>query len=171
MSTTPVAGATTLVNYFENGVFTGEWWELLTGYNLAGCIGETCKLALIAGAIYLAFAKVLNIVYPLIYIAVTGLMSVALGGFDFALFLPSILSGGLILGAFFMATDYTTTPNTILGNVIYFIMLGLITAGLRFATKMETVSFAILLMNLVVPLIDKFILNRPFGYKRVKGAK
>lgn len=171
MSSTPVAGATTLVNYFENGAFNKEWWELLTGYNLAGCIGETCKLALIVGAIYLAFAKIINIVYPLIYIAVTGLMSVALGGFDFAIFLPSILSGGLILGAFFMATDYTTTPNTILGNVIYFIALGLITAVLRFATKMETVSFAILLMNLVVPLIDRFILNRPFGYKKVKEAK
>ena len=95
----------------------------------------------------------------------------ALNGFDFAHFLPSILSGGLILGAIFMATDYTTTPNTTLGNVIYFVLLGLITAGLRQATHMEVVSFAILLGNLLVPLIDKFVINKPFGFIRAKKAK
>ena len=65
----------------------------------------------------------------------------------------------------------TTTPNTTIGNVIYFVVLGLITAGLRKATGMEVVSFAILLMNLFVPLIDKFIINKPFGYKKAKGVK
>jgi electron transport complex protein RnfD len=104
-------------------------------------------------------------------VAITGLFTVCLFNFDFAYFLPSILSGGLILGAFFMATDYTTSPNTILGNVVYFTLLGLVTAGLRFATKMEVVSFVILLLNLVVPLIDKFIINKPFGYKKVKKVK
>ena len=146
-------------------------WDLLLGTGMAGCIGETCKLALIAGGIYLAARKIINILYPVLYIGVTGLFSVCLGGFDFSLFLPSILSGGLILGAIFMATDYTTTPDTTLGNIIYFIMLGLITAGLRFATKMEVVSFAILLMNLLVPLFDKFIITRPFGYKKIKKEK
>ena len=67
-----------------------------------------------------------------------------------------------------MATDYTTTPNTTLGNVIYFIVLGLVTGGLRLATGMEVVSFAILLMNLFVPLFDKFIIPRPFGFKKIK---
>ena len=75
------------------------------------------------------------------------------------------------MGAIFMAPDYTTTPNTTLGNVIYFVVLGLVTAGLRQATHMEVVSFAILLMNLFVPLIDKFIINKPFGFKKVKKAK
>ena len=67
-----------------------------------------------------------------------------------------------------MATDYTTSPNTFLGNLLYFFLLGLLTAGLRKATGMEVVSFAILLLNLVVPLIDKFIINKPFGYNKVK---
>ncbi len=145
--------------------------DLLLGTGLEGCIGETCKIALILGAIYLACTKIINIIYPLIYIAVTGLFSVCLFGFDFTYFLPSILSGGLILGAFFMATDYTTSPNTILGNVIYFILLGLLTAGLRFATQIEVVSFVILLGNLIVPLIDKFIINKPFGYVKSKKSK
>ena len=168
----PTTGATVLTSLMENGTLPSlSVLDLLLGTGLAGCIGETCKIALILGAIYLACTKIINIIYPLIYIAITGLFSVCLFGFDFAYFLPSILSGGLILGAFFMATDYTTSPNTILGNVIYFILLGLITAGLRVATKMEVVSFAILLMNLVVPLIDKFIVNKPFGYKKSRKIK
>lgn len=146
-------------------------WDLLLGTGLAGCIGETCKLALILGGIYLAVLGIINIGYPVLYVAVTGLFTVALNGFNFGYFLPAILSGGLMLGAIFMATDYTTTPNTTLGNIIYFVMLGLITAGLRQATHMEVVSFAILFMNLFVPLIDKFVLPNPFGYKKIKKAK
>ena len=84
-------------------------------------------------------------------------------------FLPSILSGGLILGAIFMATDYVTTPNTKLGNYIYFVLLGILTAVLRKAVKGEAVSFAILLMNLLVPLFDLYIRRKPFGY--VKPVK
>jgi electron transport complex protein RnfD len=103
-------------------------------------------------------------------VGVAGLFSVCLNGFDFAYFLPSILSGGLILGAIFMATDYVTTPNTFLGNVIYFAILGLVTTGLRVATGMEVVSFAILLMNLFVPLIDKFVYPKPFGYTKAKKS-
>ncbi len=146
-------------------------WDLLLGTGVAGCIGETCKLALIVGGIYLAVLGIINIGYPILYIVVTGLFTVALNGFNFTFLLPSILSGGLILGAIFMATDYTTTPNTTLGNLVYFILLGLVTAGLRQATHMEIVSFAILFMNLFVPLIDKFILPKPFGYKKVKKIK
>ena len=146
-------------------------WDLLLGTGIMGCIGETCKLALIVGGIYLAIRKVINITYPVIYVAITGLFTVALNNFNFDFFLPSILSGGLILGAIFMATDYTTTPNTTLGNIIYFIMLGLLTAGLRMATKEEVVSFAILIMNLLVPLFDKWIRPRPFGYKKTKQVK
>lgn len=145
--------------------------DLLLGAGLQGCIGETCKVALILGGIYLAIVGVINIGYPIIYIAITGLFTVALNGFDFTFFLPTILSGGLMLGAIFMATDYTTTPNTTVGNIIYFIALGLVTAGLRISTGMEVVSFAILLMNLFVPLIDKFIIPKPFGYKKQKKVK
>ncbi len=169
----PTTGATIFTNMFTANTANTALSpiDLLLGTGVTGCIGETCKVALLAGGIYLAITKIINIVYPLIYIAVTGLFMVALQGFNFELFLPSILSGGLVLGAIFMATDYTTTPNTTIGNIVYFIVLGLVTAGLRVATKMEVVSFAILLMNLVVPLIDKFIVNKPFGYKKVKEAK
>lgn len=166
MASTPTTGATNLELLF--GGSSMSILDLFLGTNLGGCIGETCKLAILIGGVYLAVTKIINIIYPLITIAVSGLFAVCLGGFDFSLFLPFILSGGLIFGAIFMATDYTTTPNTTLGNIIYFIMLGLLVTGLRFATKMETISFAILLMNLLVPLIDKFIIPKPFGYKKPK---
>ena len=168
----PTTGATVLTNIFTNGAMTNlSTLDLFLGTGLAGCIGETCKLALILGALFLAVKGIINIAYPIIYVAVTGLLTVCLNGFDFAYFIPSILSGGLILGALFMATDYTTSPNTTLGNVIYFILLGLVTAILRQATGIEVVSFAILLMNLFVPLIDKFIITKPFGYKKPVKVK
>ena len=145
--------------------------DLLLGTGLAGCIGETCKVALLLGGLYLAVLGIINIGYPVIYIAVTGLFTVCLNGFDFNCFLPAILSGGLMLGAIFMATDYTTSPNTTLGNIVYFALLGLLTAGLRQATGIEVVSFVILLMNLFVPLIDKFVRPKPFGFQKQKGGK
>lgn len=164
-------GATIIESIMKGAIPDLSNLDLLLGTGLPGCIGETCKIALIIGGIYLVVKKVINPVYPVIYVGVTGLFAVALKGFDFSFFLPSILSGGLIIGAIFMATDYTTTPNTTIGNVIYFICLGLLTAGLREATDMEVTSFAILLMNLLVPLFDKFIINKPFGYKKVKKTQ
>lgn len=167
--------------------------DLFLGTGVPGCIGETCKLALIIGGIYLVIRGVLNFRWPIVYILVTGVVAVFINWIDLSrnadgtfipqllssnfvpalqTFLPSILSGGLILGAIFMATDYVTTPNTKLGNYIYFVVLGILTAVLRRAVKGEAVSFAILLMNLLVPLIDKFIVRRPFGYvKPVKTKK
>lgn len=165
---TPTVGASELAGMLETGNLPAlSNWDLLLGTGLSGCIGETCKVALIVGAIYLAILRIIDLRFPVIYVAVTGLVSVMLGGFNFHLFLPSILSGGLIIGAFFMATDYVTTPNTKLANYIYFICLGVLTAVLRHVTKMEVISFAILLMNLTVPLFDKFIIQKPFG----KGKK
>ena len=166
--------------------------DLFLGTGVAGTIGEVCKLALIAGGIYLIVRGVLNFRWPLVYILSTGIVAVIIawidgctrdGKFISALmgtqfvpaleaFLPSILSGGLILGAIFMATDYVTTPNTKLGNYIYFVLLGVLTAVLRKAVKGEAVSFAILLMNLLVPLFDMYIRRKPFGYvKPVKEKK
>ena len=166
--------ATELTNMFETTVIPNlPVLDLLLGTGLRGCIGETCKVALLIGLVYLSVMKIIKIQYPLIFIAVEGLFATALYGFDFSYFLPSILTGGLFIGAIFMATDYVTTPDTKLGNYIYFVCLGLLTAGLRMATKMEAVSFAILLMNLVVPLIDKFIISKPFGFIKTnnKGVK
>ena len=162
-----VSGSTPLGDILKNGLSaTGATnMDMFLGL-IPGTIGETSALALIVGGIYLVVRNVIDWKWPVIYIGVTGLFAVVLNGFNFAWFLPSILSGGLMLGAIFMATDYTTTPNTQLGNVIYFVALGLITATLRHNNGTEVVSFAILLMNLVVPLIDKYIVPKPFGYRK-----
>lgn len=166
--------ATAVVSVAENTLPQLSLLDMFLGTGMAGCIGETCKPALIVGGVYLAVKRVINPLFPLLLIATAGLTATVLGGFDFSLFLPAILSGGLMLGAIFMATDYVTTPNTFIGNLIYFIALGALVSLLRYATKMETVSFAILLMNLTVPLIDKFIIQKPFGYRKtrkIRGAK
>ena len=160
-------GATQLGNIFNLKPVLSNL-DLFLGTGVAGCIGETCKLALLVGFLYLCVRGVIKWYLPILYIGVTGLFAVALEGFNFDFFLPSILSGGLILGACFMATDYVTTPKSTLGNIIYFIALGLLTAGLRKATGMEVVSFCILLMNFLVFLIDLAIKPRPFGYVRAK---
>ena len=174
---TVTAGATPLATMLMTGTSSVSNLDLFLG-NVAGTIGETSALALLVGGIYLVIRKVIDFKWPLIYIAVTGVASVltmAIIGktstVDFGLFLPSILSGGLMLGAIFMATDYTTTPNTTLGNVIYFVALGLITAILRCNNGTEVVSFAIMLMNLTVPLIDKYIVPKPFGYVKPQKTK
>ena len=173
------AGATPLqILLGAEGKSTLDNLDLFLGTGVAGTIGEVCKLALIAGGIYLVVRKVLNFRWPLVYVATTGIVAVIIAlceGNDFVdaleMFLPTILSGGLILGAIFMATDYVTTPNTKLGNYIYFVCLGILTAVLRWATGGEVVSFAILLMNLLVPLFDMYIRRRPFGYVRPKREK
>lgn len=167
-------GATPLTDMLVEGVNAVKLsnLDLFIGYNLTGCIGETCKIAIIVGFIYLVVRKVIDFKLPLIYVAVTGLFTVVLKGFDFAYFLPTILSGGLMFVAVFMATDYVTTPNTKLGNLIYFVALGILTAILRIACKIEVVTFAVLLMNFIVPLIDKWIIPKPFGVtKTTKSAK
>ena len=181
------AGATPLQILFgAEGTSTLTNLDLFLGTGVAGTIGEVCKLALIAGGIYLVVRGVLNFRWPLVYIVSTGVVAVIItwiescikdGEFVSVLlgtnfvpalqsFLPSILSGGLILGAIFMATDYVTTPNTKVGNYVYFVLLGVLTAVLRRAVKGEAVSFAILLMNLLVPLFDMYIRRKPFGYVR-----
>ena len=192
------AGATPLAALYNPNLQNSlSNWDLLLGTGVQGCIGEVCKLALIVGGIYLIVRGVLNFRWPLVYIVVTGLVSVIIAWIDgckaldtvtasfvgveftkaWGTFLPSILSGGLILGAIFMATDYVTTPNTKLGNYIYFVLLGVLTAVMRRAVKGEAVSFVIMLMNLLVPLFDLYIRRRPFGYvkpvkeKKVKEAK
>ena len=163
-------GATPLTNFlnpdFGASITQSNLTDLFFGFGVAGCIGETCKAALLLGYLYLVVRKVIKFWQPLLYIGVTGLFAVCLNGFDFSAFLPSILSGGLFLGAIFMATDYVTSPKSDLGNVIYYVALGLITAGLRKTTGIEVVSFAIMLMNIIVPLIDTYVPRRAFGYRR-----
>lgn len=155
-------GATQLTSMLNGNGLTVSALDLFLGTGVAGCIGETCKLALLIGGIYLVVRGVIKWEYPVIYIVVTGLVASAIGK-DIGLFVPSILSGGLFLGAIFMATDYVTSPHTRFANWIYMAVLGVITAALRAATKIEVVSFAILLMNLLVPLFNAYIRPRVFG--------
>ncbi len=163
---TVVSGATTLTSLLKGQASSLSLGQMFLGINMAGCIGETCKLALLLGGIYLVVRKVIDIRWPLIYIVVTGLISAALYK-SWAMFMPSILSGGLFLGAIFMATDYVTSPNNKYACYAYYTVLGIITAILRKATGMEVVSFCILIMNLFVPIFNMMFRPRPFGSKPI----
>ena len=144
--------------------------DLFLGTGVAGCIGETCKLALIVGYIYLVVRRVIKWWQPLLYIVVTGLMAAALNA-DFAFFLPSILSGGVMFGGIFMFTDYVTSPKGVYAQIVYYVVAGILTTVLRHFTHIEVVSFVIVIMNLIVPLLDAYIRRKPFGYKREKKNK
>ena len=132
---------------------------LLLG-NHGGVIGETCAIALLIGLIWLLAAQVIEITIPLVYVASVALLSWLAGGNP----LQEILSGGLLLGAIFMATDYTTSPFTRKGKVIFSLGLGVITFLIRqFGNMNEGVSYAILLMNLTVPYINRATRKTPLG--------
>lgn len=125
-----------------------------------GTIGETCALALLIGLVWLLATHTIEITIPLVYVGVVAIFS-AICGQDV---LGQVLSGGLLLGAIFMATDYTTSPFTRKGKIIYAIGLGLITCVIRFWGNMnEGVSYSILLMNLVVPFINEHTRDVPMG--------
>ena len=171
-------GATHLGGYLLGGKEGAKmsWLNLFLGTGVAGCIGETCKLALVVGYIYLVVRKVIKWWQPLLYIVVACFLSVCLAAigshtFDISLFLDYMLSGGLMFGAIFMATDYVTSPKGVYGQIVYYIALGVLTAVLRYFTKIEVVSYVIMLMNLLVPLIDTYIVRKPFGYKKEKKQK
>ena len=133
--------------------------DLLIG-NHAGSLGETCAIALIIGGVYLIVRRVITWHTPVIYIATVFLFTFALGEDP----IYHVLSGGLLLGAIFMATDYSTTPNTSWGKVIFGIGCGLITVLIRvFGSYPEGVSCAILLMNILTPYINKLTMRKPFG--------
>lgn len=166
-----LSGATPLTAMLAGNKETLSALDLFLGTGVDGSMGETCKVAILVGFAYLAIRRVIKWYYPLIYILTAGVFAVMLEGFDFSYFLPSILSGGLMFGAVFMATDYSTSPKSTLANVIYFVCLGLLNAGLRKATGIEVTSFCILLMNCFTPMIDRYIPRRPFGYVREKKIK
>jgi electron transport complex protein RnfD len=133
--------------------------DLFLGFK-GGCIGEVSVAALLLGGAYLLFRKVIKIWIPLSYIGTTVLL-VAIGGKD-PLF--HALSGGLVLGAFFMATDYVTSPLTNKGKVIFGIGCGLITGLIRlYGGMFEGVSYSILIMNIITPHIDNFLIPKSFG--------
>lgn len=126
----------------------------------AGSLGETCIIGLLIGGIYLVAKKVISPIIPVCYIATVFVLSAVLGADP----VMQILSGGLFLGAIFMATDYVTSPITNKGKVIYAIGCGIITVLIRqFASLPEGVSYSILLMNILTPHIENLTMPRVFG--------
>ncbi len=132
-----------------------------------GTLGETCALTLLIGLLILLVTKTVTPTIPLCYIGSYALFSLFAGQDA----LSMTLSGGLLLGAVFMATDYVTSPTTFWGRVLFGVGCGLLTFVIRsFGAMTEGVSFAILIMNLLVPLIERITPPVPFGVKR-KGVK
>lgn len=144
-----------------------SYWDLFMG-NRGGCIGEVCIIALLAGAAYLLYKRYITFDIPASYILTVGFTSWVFNGKS-GLFtgdgLFFILSGGIILGAFFMATDYITSPLSRKGRIIFGIGCGLLTfITRRFAGYPEGVSYSILMMNTAVPIIDRYTIPKWFGY-------
>ena len=130
--------------------------------NIPGSLGEVSALALLIGFIYLLVRKVVDIKMPLVYILTASILSGLFTGFDNIL--KDILSGGLLLGGFFMLTDYTTSPVTPKGQIVFAVLAGFLTAIIRsFGGYPEGVSYSILLANLVVPIIEKYTRPKVFG--------
>ena len=133
-----------------------------------GCLGETCALALIIGFIYLVARRIINPFVPVIFVGTVAVCMIING--DNALY--QIMSGGLLLGAIFMATDYATTPVTFPGKIIFAFGCGLITSLIRiYGSLPEGVSYSIIIMNMLTPYIERLTLSKPFGYvKQKKGG-
>jgi electron transport complex protein RnfD len=162
-----VTGATPLTALKAGG--TVNLLDMFLG-NIGGTIGETSVVALLIGAIYLFAKKVITWRIPITYIASFAVFILLFGGkgFDLNFLLAHLFGGGLILGAFFMATDYSTSPITRMGQIVFGVVLGIMTGLFRtFGASAEGVSYAIIFCNLLVPLIEKVTLPRKFG----EGAK
>ncbi len=143
-------------------------WDLLAGAR-PGCIGEVCIIALLLGAAFLLIKRYITWHAPFVYISTVGVLSWAMNG-QGGLFkgdaLFFILNGGLILGAFFMATDYVTTPLSRKGKMIFGLGCGILTFLIRrFSGYPEGVSYSILIMNAATPIIDHYTKPRWFGLK------
>ena len=136
-------------------------WQMFIGQT-SGSMGETCALALLIGGLYLVIRKVISLRIPLVFIGTTAVFLLIFNGP--AMLLENLLSGGLLLGAFFMATDYVTSPVTPWGQVIYAFGCGLLVAVIRtFGGYAEGVCFSILIMNLATPLIERICRPRIYG--------
>lgn len=145
-----------------------SYLDLFLG-NTGGCLGETSALALLLGGLYLIARKIINPAAPAAFIGSLALLSLIAGNDP----IYEILSGGVFLGAFFMATDYATTPISTKGKIVFGIGCGIITFVIRNFTKSpEGVSYAILLMNILTPYIEQYTRPKAFGAKEaVKSEK
>ena len=140
-------------------------WDMITG-NIAGTVGETSLIAIVLGACIMLAFGIIDLKIPASYIiSFTIFMGLFAGrGWDVSYLIAQLAGGGLMLGAFFMATDYATSPITPAGKVVYGILLGIMTGIFRcFSSSAEGVSFAIIFCNLLVPIIEKLTLPKCFG--------
>ena len=154
-----VTTATPLGILKEGGGELPSYLDLFLG-NTGGCLGETCALAILLGGVYLIARRVISPVIPVTYLATVAALSMMMGRDP----LFDLLSGGLLLGAFFMATDYTTSPLYFWGRIVFAFGCGLVTMLIReFGSLPEGVSYSIILMNILTPLIERAIKPRPFG--------
>lgn len=154
------AGSNGVSSLADSGISTSN---MLIG-NIGGCIGETSAVLIILGGLYLMYKGIINYVIPTFYICTVAILMFILGGFNFTFVIYELLAGGLMLGAFFMLTDYTTSPMTKKGKIIYAVLAGLITTVIRlYGGYPEGVSYSILLVNIMTPLIDKYTKTKVFG--------
>ena len=163
-----VTGATPLAVLKDGG--SVDVLDMFIGQT-AGTIGETSTLCILLGALYLVARKIISLRIPLAYIITFVVFIIIFGGngFDAEYIAAHLCGGGLMLGAFFMATDYVTSPITPKGKIIFGILLGILTGIFRlFGGSAEGVSYAIIFGNLLVPLIEKFTVPRAFGIKKAK---
>lgn len=168
-----VSSATPLAMLKTDGIaaMTGEYsmMNMAVG-TIPGTIGETSAVALLIGAAYMLYKKVISWRIPVTYIATVAVFALIFGTqgmFNVEYMLAHVLGGGLIFGAFFMATDYVTSPITAKGQIVFGVCLGLLTGLFRiFGGSAEGVSYAIIFCNLLVPLIEKVTLPVPFGKEK-----
>ena len=150
-----ITGATPLVSG------DASYLDLFLG-NVGGCLGETSALAILIGGLFLIVMKVISPSAPISFIGTVAILTAITGG-DVRY---QVLAGGLLLGAFFMATDYSTTPITEKGRIVFGIGCGIITFVIRnYGGYPEGVSFSILLMNVLTPYIDRLTMSKPVGAK------
>ena len=162
-----VSSATPLAMLGKGTVEGVSFLNLLIG-NCGGVLGETCKIALLLGGAYLIWRGLIDWRIPAAFIGTAFVCFLLKDGFQVAVY--EIFAGSLILGAFFMATDYVTSPVSHLGRVIMGVGCGLILFVIRaFASYPEGCSFAILFMNVATPLIDRFTTVKPFGEVKKHG--
>jgi electron transport complex protein RnfD len=166
-----VTSATPLASLHVGTMPTTSFMSMFLGYT-GGSLGEVSALALLAGGFYLCLRKIITPRIPLSYLLTVAVITFAFpkgGNGHLEWMMANLLSGGLMLGAIFMATDYTTSPVTKKGHVIYGIGCGLLTVFIRyFGSYPEGVSYSILIMNVCVWLIDKVTLPRRFGVPRAE---
>lgn len=164
--TEPVSDAVTSATPLAGTAGALSFKTLFFGMH-AGSIGETSAFLLLVGGLYLVIRKVITPIIPVCFIGTVALLSLITG----ENVMLSVFGGGLILGAVFMATDYTTSPTTPLGKAVFAVGCGIITFVIRkFGSLPEGVSYSILLMNILVPHINRFTLSKPFGFEKVKEA-